>query len=77
MTEDDRRFYGKLLLTFGPLFILGGWLAAFTEVGLLLYLSGSVMLAIAPILLRSFKALLAGAGLFVLAWTWPFLIIAS
>jgi hypothetical protein len=77
MTREDARFYGLLCLVFGPLFIFGGWLAAFTEVGFIMYLAGSIMLLLAPVLMRNLKALLAGLSLLVLAWTWPFLIITS
>jgi hypothetical protein len=72
MTDADRRFYGILLLTFGPLFVLGGWLAAFTEVGALLILAGCAMLLVAPVLLRSVRVLALALGLvtFGLGWPW-------
>lgn len=71
MTREDRRFYGLLLLTFGPLFIVGGWLAAFTMVGAVLILAGSLMLLAAPILLRSVRTFAVACGLVVAGWGWP------
>jgi hypothetical protein len=44
MSLEDQRFYGKLLLVFGPLFIAGGWLAAFTDVGAVLIFVGAAMI---------------------------------
>jgi hypothetical protein len=74
MTPADRRFYGILLLAFGPLFIAGGWLASFTLVGAVLIFAGAAMLLVAPILLRSFKVTLLSLGLVGLGWGWPWIV---
>jgi len=71
MSSSDRRFYGALLLVFGPLFIAGGWLAAFTDVGFLFILTGAAMILAAPILLRSFRILPLSLGLVALGLGWP------
>jgi hypothetical protein len=71
MTGEDRRFYGLLLLTFGPLFIAGGWLAAFTLVGAVLIFAGTLMLLAAPILLRSIRVVAVALGLVAAGWGWP------
>ncbi|HWO72616.1 MAG TPA: hypothetical protein VNN21_03580 [Dehalococcoidia bacterium] len=72
MSREDARFYGWLALVFGPLFLLGGWLAVFTEVGVFLILAGLVALVLAPLLLRSVKAALAALALAVLGLGWPY-----
>ena len=74
MTAEDRAFYGRLLLVFGVLFIAGGWLASFTLVGALLIFAGSLMLIVAPILLRSIKTAPAALALLAAGWGWPFLL---
>jgi hypothetical protein len=71
MTGADRRFYGTLLLVFGPLFVAGGWLAAFTDVGFVLILAGAVMILAAPIMLRSIRVLPLSLGLVALGLGWP------
>jgi hypothetical protein len=71
MTESDRRFLVVLLLTFGALFIAGGWLAAFTAVGAMLIYTGTAMLLAAPILLRSLKVGSVSLGLLALGWGMP------
>lgn len=73
MSREDARFYGWLALVFGPLFLLGSWLAAFTEVGVFLILAGLVALVLAPLLLRSLKAALAALAFAVLGLGWPYL----
>jgi len=73
VSREDARFYGWLALVFGPLFLLGGWLAVFTEVGVFLILAGLVALVLAPLLLRGVKAALAALALAVLGLGWPFL----
>lgn len=47
----DRRFYSTLFLVFAPLFMAGGWLATFTEIGAALIVGGSA-LAVAGFALR-------------------------
>jgi ABC-type molybdate transport system permease subunit len=71
MTAADRRFYGTLLLVFGPLFLAGGWLAAFTEVGFIFILTGAAMILAAPIMLRSIRVLPLSLGLVALGLGWP------
>ena len=64
MSDADRRFYSWLGIVFGPLFILGGFIAAFTIEGALFIWLGLSMLA-AGIGLRTrlpFRAVLAGAA---------------
>ncbi len=51
MTAADLRFYGFLCLGFGPLFVAGGWFAAFTDVGAFLIFAGLAMLLASPALL--------------------------
>jgi hypothetical protein len=74
MTGEDRRFYGLLLLAFGPLFIAGGWLASFTLVGVALIVAGSAMLLAAPLLLRSIRVFALACGLVVVGWGWPWMV---
>jgi hypothetical protein len=66
--EPDRRFASWLLIAFGPLFILGGFAAAFTVEGALFVFLGLGMLA-TGILLRIHLPLLAAvvAGAVVFA----------
>jgi hypothetical protein len=75
MTGADRRFYGTLLLVFGPLFIAGGWLAAFTMVGALLIFTGAAMLLAAPVILRSFRIAPLSLGLVALGLGWPWVVV--
>ena len=70
MTGEDRRFYGLLLLAFGPLFLAGGWLASFTAVGAVLIFAGTAMLLAAPLLLRSIRAGAVALGLVAAGWGW-------
>jgi hypothetical protein len=39
-TPEDRRFYSRLGIVFGPLFVLGGFLAAFTIMGAVMIWAG-------------------------------------
>ena len=64
MTPADRRFTAWLLLGFGPLFVLGGFAAAFTDVGALLVFVGLAMVVTGGLLftpLRLAIAVLASA----------------
>jgi len=74
MSAEDNHFFGALTLFFGPLFIAGGWLAAFTDVGLGFILAGTAMLAATPLLWRSWRAALLAAALVTTGWTWPLLL---
>ena len=74
MTSEDARFYGLLALLFGPLFIAGGWLAAFTDVGFMLYVAGTAMLLLAPLLRRSLNVVAAALALLAVGWGWPFVV---
>ena len=74
MTGEDARFYGLLALLFGPLFIAGGWLAAFTDVGFMLYVAGTAMLLLAPLLRRSLNVVAAALALLAVGWGWPFVV---
>ncbi len=74
MNAEDARFFGSLAFVFGPLFMAGGWLAAFTDVGLGLILAGTAMLAAAPLLRRSWRTALPAAALLTTGWAWPLLI---
>ncbi|MPZ49616.1 MAG: hypothetical protein GEU75_10025 [Dehalococcoidia bacterium] len=76
MKAEDRRFYGILALAFGPLFIAGGWLAAFTDVGWVLILLGAAMLLASPVLLRSLRTVPLVAILVALGLGWPYLFFA-
>ncbi len=76
MTRDDARFYGLLALVFGPLFIAGGWLAVFSDVGFVLILAGTAMLLLAPVLRRSLNVALAALALLVVGWGWPFVMVS-
>ena len=67
MTAADRRFTSRLLLVFGPLFVLGGFGFAFTVEGALFVFVGLAMLVIGVLLrtrLPLSMAILAGALLF-------------
>jgi hypothetical protein len=75
MTADARNFYGKLGLTFGPLFIVGGWLAAFTEVGAVLIVAGVVMVIVAPVLLQSWKLVPVALATVAVGLGWPFVVV--
>ena len=73
MTPTDRRFTAWLLLAFGPLFILGGFAAAFTDEGALLVYLGLAMAVTAGLLftrLRTAIALLAGVLVFSALFAW-------
>jgi len=74
VTSEDARFYGLLALLFGPLFIAGGWLAAFTDVGFMLYVAGTAMLLLAPLLRRSLNVVAAALALLAVGWGWPFVV---
>ena len=50
MTAADRCFTATLLLVFGPLFILGGFLAAFTVEGALFVFLGLAMVVVGALL---------------------------
>ena len=52
MTTEDRRFTSTLLIVFGPLFVAGGYLAAFTLDGALFVFAGLAML-LTGVLLRT------------------------
>ena len=68
MTPADRRFTAWLLLGFGPLFVLGGFAAAFTDVGALLVFVGLAMVVTGGLLftpLRLAIAILAGVLVFI------------
>ncbi len=66
--SPDRRFTSWLLIGFGPLFVLGGFAAAFTIEGALFVFLGLAMLA-TGVLLRTRLPLAAAivAGLLVFA----------
>ena len=70
---DSTRFYGRLALVFGPLFIAGGWLAALTEVGAVLIFAGTAMLLMSALLLRTWPSAIVAAGALVITWGLPFL----
>ncbi len=57
MQADERRFVSSLMLVFGPLFVMGGWLATFTLEGALFIYVGLGML-------------LSGLLLRTRMWTW-------
>ncbi len=68
MTPADRRFMSMLFVIFGPLFVVGGFLVAFTDPGAVLVFFGVGMFA-AGLLLRTPLPLVAavGAGMLVSA----------
>jgi hypothetical protein len=61
MAADTRRFTSTLLLLFGPLFMVGGYLAAFTVEGAIYVFIGVGMVA-TGILLRTRLPLLVAMG---------------
>lgn len=71
VTREDLRFYGLLALAFGVLFLAGGRIAAFTIIGAVLMLAGSLMLLVAPLLLQSLKVMVVSMLFIVLLWTVP------
>lgn len=74
--RDDLRFYGRLMLVFGPLFILGGWLAAFTDVGAWMIFAGAAMLLASVALLRTRQSVALAAAALLIGLGWPFLLSA-
>ena len=70
MTTEDIRFYGALALSFGAPFVLGGRLAAFGG-GVVFMLAGTMMLFVAPFLLRSLRAAVLSLVLLVVSWWLP------
>ena len=62
MTPADRRFTAWLLLGFGPLFVLGGFAAAFTEVGAMLVFLGLAMLVTGALIFTPLRLILAVAA---------------
>jgi len=73
---ESTRFYGRLALVFGPLFIAGGWLAAFTEVGAVLIFAGTAMLLASVALLRTWQSVALAAAALLIGLGWPFLLSA-
>ncbi len=71
---EDRRFYGRLLLVFGPLFIVGGWLAAFTEPGAWFILTGAVLTLASVALLRTWQSAVLAVTALVVLLGWPFVL---
>lgn len=66
MRTAGRRFASNLFLVFGPLFILGGFLAAFTDPGaVLVYLGVAVFLTGALLRTRLPLVVCSGAGIAV------------
>ena len=62
MTPADRRFTAWLLLGFGPLFVLGGFAASFTEVGAMLVFLGLAMVVTGGLLFTPLRLAIAVAG---------------
>lgn len=68
MTPADRRFTSRLFLAFGPLFVVGGFLASFTVEGALLVFIGLAMLVTGALLFTPLRLVLAvAAGVVVFA----------
>lgn len=68
MTDSDRRFLRLLLIVAGPLFVVGGFLAAFTVIGAMLVFAGLGMLAAGLLLFTRLAwplAALAGVAVLV------------
>ncbi len=74
MTASDWHTMGMFALVFGPLFIVGGWLAAFTGVGFALIVLGAAMLLASPVLLRSIRMVPVVAVLVAFGLGWPLLL---
>ncbi len=72
VSADDRRFYGRLLLVFGPLFIIGGWLAAFTEPGAWFIYTGATLTLASVALLRTWQSAVVAVTALVVLLGWPF-----
>jgi hypothetical protein len=73
MTAADRRFASNLFLVFGPLFVAGGFLAAFTDPGALFVYLGVAMFVTGLLLrtrLPTAAAVAAGVMLFCLELAW-------
>ena len=66
MAPADRRFFSWLFIGVGPLFVLGGFAAAFTDVGAVLVYFGVAMLCGGLLLRTRLPAVAAfGAGISV------------
>ena len=74
---DDRSFWTILLLVAGPLLQAGGWAAAFTDVGAVFVIAGSLLsLAGFGVTPRPLTLAAALVGLGIGGWAWFALLIA-
>ena len=72
-TYETRAFVSTLFLVLGPFFQLGGWGAAFTDIGAILVFSGTAMSLAGFLLLPTpRRAILAALGLLAGGWGWLF-----
>jgi hypothetical protein len=73
--HETRTFVSSLFLAFGPLFQLGGWAAAFTDIGAILVFTGTGMslagLALRPTVSRGLVSVL---GILAGGWGWQFVL---
>lgn len=61
----DRPFYSTLLLAFGPVVQIGGWLAAFTDIGAAMAIGGALMSVAGGLVYPTPRRILAaGIGVF-------------
>lgn len=61
----DRSFYSMLLLVFGPVVQVGGWLAAFTDIGAAMVIGGALMSVAGGLVYPTPRRILAaGIGVF-------------
>lgn len=74
-SEDGRRFYSTLFLAFAPLFMLGGWIAAFTDVGAGLIYLGSLLAILGFALQPSCRRGAAAVGALAAGWGLPLVLI--
>ncbi len=73
MTPSDRRFMSWLFIVFGPLFVIGGFLFAFTDPGAILVYFGVAMLCAGLLLKTRFPvvaACAAGVAVFAALTAW-------
>ena len=69
--DADRRFYSTLAIVSGPALALGGWLAAFSDVGAVLIALGGFVSMAGVAVMPSRRRIILGALAVGSCW-WPF-----
>jgi len=69
--HETRNFVSTLFLVFGPLFQLGGWGAAFTDIGAILVFTGTAMSLAGFLLFPTIRrAIVSLLGILAGGWGW-------